>query len=238
MRKSTWIFIGFVVVLVAVSIVAASRPHARSDAPLPLDGVGEMSPDTIRDARGRVVLRHLRTVEPRVLYRGSAFPTSFPEPDGSKGYADGTAFEFLRSLNVRHVVVLLEDADAYYAEDGYLQYWSERTGFPIETTWIPVSNDTPYSRDDRGGLHAAGILISLMRENIGGGGAVYVHDEDGGAHVAVAAAGYELWRNRGWRAFDDTWNDVERRFTAARDLRFDAPKLRNLKPELRFVIEL
>ncbi|MEX2270310.1 MAG: hypothetical protein WD690_02480 [Vicinamibacterales bacterium] len=250
---------------VALVAVAAAgymivRPAPRHAAPLALDTDGVEAPTVVRDRRGRPIIANFRTVEPRLLYRGSAFPTSFEGAGGGSEYADETAFTFLRSLNVRHVVALLDSADAYYAEDGYLRFWSGQTGFEISTTWVQIDPTEAFGRDDRSGLRAAGILIALMREKAGRGGAVYVHDIDGVRHVGVAAAGYELWRNRGWHDFDMSWPLVERRFVAAnRTMQDGAPglatpkpmrcadgtrafacaeSLRSIRDELRFVIEL
>ena len=121
-----------------VSLIAAVllRPKPRQATPLALDATGIDGPSVVRDPRGRPVLANLRVVEPGVLYRGSAFPTSFPKDGGGREYADRTAFDHLRALNVTHVIAMIEDADAYYAEDGYLRYWSEQTGHTITTTWV------------------------------------------------------------------------------------------------------
>lgn len=244
----------------AVLCWAALRPWPPPPMPLALDDTGLDGPSIVRDGRGRPIITNFRTVEPGVLYRGSAFPTSFPARGGGREYADRTAFDFLRSLNVRHVVAMLDDADAYYAEDGFLRYWSEQTGFPMSTTWVEIEPTQVFETNDRGGLRAAGMLIALMRGGISGGGAVYVHDIDGIGHAGVAAAGYELWRNRGWNPFDITWTLVERRFLAANQTAAEAARagrapvrercadgtrayvcadrLRRLRDELAFVIEL
>lgn len=225
------------VVVLAAGVYALMRPSPRAETPLVLTGEGAEGPTTVRDRRGRVILTHVRAVEPRVLYRGSAFPTSFERAGGESDYADESAFEFLRARNVRHVIALVDTPETYYAEDGYLRFWSAKTGFTIDTTWVQIDPTDPFVRDDRGGLKAAGVLIALMRENIGRAGAVYVHDLDGLSHVGVAAAGYELWRNRGWNAFDTTWTLVERRFMAGNDP--DAlGGLRRIREDLRFLIEL
>lgn len=222
------------VVIGALAIVyAGARPHPRAEAPLVLDGDGIDGATAVRDRKGRPIISNVRTVERGVLYRGSGFPTSFPKAGGGHEYADQTAFEFLRSLNVRHVVALVDSPETYYAEDGYLRYWSSQTGFAIGTTWVQIDPAEAFGRDDRGGLRAAGILIALMREGAGKGGAVYVHDLDGVAHAGVAAAGYELWRNRGWNDFDTTWTLVERRFLPG-----SRESLRRIREELRFLIEL
>lgn len=252
--------IGTIVLVFAIAAgYAITRPAPRHDVPLLVDDAGVEGPTVVRDRKGRPIISNIRTVEKGVLYRGSAWPTSF-ESAGAKEYADQTAFEFLRALNVRHVVALVDTAEKYYAEDGYLRYWSNETGHQITTTWVQIDPTEAYGRDDRGGLHAAGILISLMKEKAGKGGAVYVHDLEGVEHVGVAAAAYELWRNRGWNDFDTVWTLVERRFLAGnrtmadlqRTGRSPEPKacpsgqrafvcrewLRGLREDLRFVIEL
>jgi len=233
--------IGFIAAISVVVLMAAGymlmRPSPRRATPLALDRDGIDGPPIVRDGKGRPVITNIRTVEPGVLYRGSGFPTSFRKPGGGDEYADRTAFDFLRARNVRHVVALVDKPETYYAEDGYLRYWSGQTGFPMETTWVQIDPTNPFGRDDRGGLRAAGILIALMRDGVAKGGAVYVHDLDGLSHVGVAAAGYELWRNRGWNAFDTTWTLVERRFmvgNSAGELR----ALRSIRNDLRFLIEL
>jgi hypothetical protein len=259
MQRASVIAAVVVVGLVAAGL-AMARPDPRPAAPLALDGDGIDRPTVIRDRRGRPILSNVRTVEPGVLYRGSSFPTSFPKAGGETEYADETAFEFLRSLNVRHVLVLTDTPEKYYSEDGYLRFWSGKTGFAMETTWVQIDPTQAFGRDDRGGLRAAGILIALMKEGAGKGGAVYVHDLDGVNHVGVAAAGYELWRNRGWNDFDTTWTLVERRFLAGnrtmqelqREGRAPDPvscpsglrahvcreSLNRIRDDLRFVIEL
>lgn len=222
------------VVLIAGFLLA--RPSARTETPLALDGTGIDGPQAIRDRRGREIIRNVRTVEKGALYRGSAFPTSFGEGP-QRDFADETAFEFLRSRNVRHVLALVDAAEHYYAEDGYLRYWSGVTGFHVGTTWVQIDPTDAFGRDDRSGLRAGAVLIDLMRDNVARGAAVYVHDLDGVSHAAVAAAAYELWRNRGWNSFDDTWILVERRFMAgngAQHLR----SFRGLREDLRFLIEL
>lgn len=259
-RRSTLVVVMACVLGLAAVCWMALRPRPRLPVPLALDDLGLDGPSVVRDGRGRPIITNFRTVEPGVLFRGSAFPTSFPAAGGGREYADRTAFDHLRALNVRHVIAMLDDADTYYAEDGYLRYWSEQTGFPIATTWIEIEPTQAFEPNDRGGLRAAGVLIALMREGIGGGGAVYLHDIDGIGHAGVAAAGYELWRNRGWNTFDTTWTLVERRFLAANETGAEAARagrapamdtcangsrayacadrLRELRRRLAFLIEL
>lgn len=243
MKRSTMQRASVVAAIVAAMVLASAYvvtwSAPRADTPLALDGEGLDAPPVVRDRQGRTVLTNFRTVEPGVLYRGSAFPTSFPGPGGGTAYADETAFEHLRSLNVRHVLALVDTAEKYYAEEGYLRYWSDRTGFRIGTTWVQIDPTGAFGRDDRSGLRAAGILISLMREGAARGGAMYVHDLDGVSHAGVAAAGYELWRNRGWNTFDTTWTLVERRFVAGHPKADEARRaLQTVRDDLRFVIEL
>ncbi|MDQ3070133.1 MAG: hypothetical protein M3R55_10450 [Acidobacteriota bacterium] len=258
--QRTAVIAAIVIVFVGGACFAVTRPAPRQATPLLLDDPGIDGETVVRDRRGRPIIANVRTVEKGVLYRGSGFPTSFPSNSGEKEYADQTAFEFLRSRNVRHVVALMDDEAAYYAEDGYLKFWSEKTGFAIGTTWVRIDQAGAYAKDDRGGLHAAGILISLMRERVAGAGAVYVHDLDGVSHAGIAVAGYELWRNRGWNDYDSLWTLAERRFLGGNRTMQDwqragkAPaqaacpngsrafvcreSLRSLREELRFVIEL
>ena len=249
-----------IVVVLCAGAYALGRPAARAKTSLSLAGDGIDRPTVVRDRQGRPIISNVRTVENGVLYRGSGFPTSFPRSGGENEYADETAFEFLRSLNVRHVLALVDKPEAYYAEEGYLKFWSEKTGFRIETTWVQIDPTEAFGRDDRSGLRAAAVLIGLMRDRDPAGGAVYVHDLDGVSHAGVAAAGYELWRNRGWNDFDATFALVERRFLAGnrtmQDLRSAgrAPdpvtcpsglrahvcreSLRGIRDELRFLISL
>lgn len=239
-RRAAMFTLAGLVAAVLISVLVL-RPEPRHATALPLEADSHEGPAAVRDGRGRVVLDNLRTVEPGVLYRGSAFPTTFPKADGGREYADRTAFDYLRGLNVTHVVALLDDADAYYAEDGYLRYWSDETGHRITTTWVPIDRDGAFALNDRGGVHAAGMLIAVMRERAGRG-AVYLHDPDGTTHAGVAAAGYELWRNRGWHDADSLWPLVERRFaggeTAAADSGASLAGLRRIRSALLFVIEL
>ena len=258
--QRTAVIAAIVIVGLTAAGYALTRPAPRASAPLALDSPGIEGPTVVRDRKGRPIIGNVRAVEPKVLYRGSAFPTSFPRAGGENEYADQTAFEFLRSLNVRHVLALLPTPEQYYAEDGYLRHWSKETGFEISTTWVQIDPTEAFGLDDRGGLRAAGILIALMREKAAKGGALYVHDIDGVNHVGVAAAGYELWRNRGWHDFDTTWTLVERRFLEGNRTMQDmqragrAPQptacpngarafvcresLRGIRDQLRFVTEL
>lgn len=236
-RAAVAVAIAAMLMLAAAYVVMWTAP--RADMPLALDTDGVDGPAVVRDRQGRTVLTNFRTVEKGVLYRGSAFPTSFGAGEGGTAYADETVFEHLRSLNVRHVLALVDTADKYYAEDGYLRYWSDKTGFRIGTTWVQIDPTGEFGRDDRGGLRAAGILISLMREGAANGGAMYVHDLDGVSHAGVAAAGYELWRNRGWNSFDTTWVLVERRFLSGQPKIEESRRaLQTIRDDLRFVIEL
>lgn len=256
-RVASMAIIGCVALVLLAAFVL--RPKPRHEAPLALDAAGADGPSVVRDSKQRAVLTNLRAVEPGVLYRGSAFPTSFPTDGGGSEYADRTAFDRLRALGVTHVIAMLGDADAYYAEDGYLRYWSEQTGHTITTTWIEVDPADPFALNDRGGLRAAGMVIAVMREREGDG-AVYMHDTDGIGHVGIAAAGYELWRNRGWHDAAATWRQVERRYLAANETMAEAAAagrgasraacaegtrayvcvepLRRIRRELLFVIEL
>jgi hypothetical protein len=258
--KRRMVIAAVVVTVLVAGVLFLGRSAPRRPSPLALDAPGIDAPTVIRDGRGRPIISNFRTVEPKVLYRGSAFPTSFPKPGGGSEYADQTAFNFLRSLNVRHVLAMLDTPEAYYAEDGYLKYWSEKTGFTISTTWVQIDPTEAFGDDERGGLRGAGILIALMREDVARGGAVYVHDIHGVSHAGVAVAGYELWRNRGWVEPERAWTLVERRFLEGNRTMQDlqqagaAPQpalcpggqrafvcvesLRNLRERLRFVIEL
>jgi hypothetical protein len=260
MKSKLFVVSAVVIVALCAAGYVLMRPAPRAETPLELAGDGLERETVIRDRQGRPIIANFRTVEAGKLYRGSGFPTSFPKAGGGSDYADETAFEFLRSLNVRHVLVLVDKSETYYAEDGYLKFWSGKTGFPMATTWVQIDPTEAFGRDDRSGLRAAGILISLMRENAAKGGAMYVHDLDGVSHAGIAAAGYELWRNRGWTDFDTTWPLVERRFLAGNRTMLDlqragrAPSevlcpggqrafvcpesLRSIRKELRFVIGL
>ena len=248
------------VVALCAAGYALARPGARSDAPLALATDGADRPTVVRDRQGRTILSNVRTVEAGRLYRGSGFPTSFPTAGGGSEYSDDTAFAFFRSLDIRHVLALVDTAETYYAQEGYLRFWSAKTGFAMSTTWVQIDPTEAFGRDDRSGLRAAAVLIGLMRENAAKDGATYVFDLDGVSHVGVTAAAYELWRNRGWNDFDTTWVLVERRFLAGNrtmlDLQRagDAPSpgrcpggerayvcresLRGIRDELRFVIGL
>ena len=256
-RTAVMAVIGCLALVLLAAVVL--RPRPRQETPLALDATGVDGASVVRDSKGRPVLTNLRVVEPGVLYRGSAFPTSFPKAGGGREYADRTAFDHLRALGVTHVIAMLDDADAYYAEDGYLRYWSEQTGHTITTTWIEIDAADPFAQNDRGGLRAAGMVVAVVREREGDG-AVYMHDTEGIAHVGIAAAGYELWRNRGWQEAAVTWQQVEQRYLAANETMAEAAAagrdasrtacgdgtlayvcvepLRRIRRELLFVIEL
>lgn len=195
-----------VLVLMGAGIVwLATRPRPTHASPLRPNAAAPA--DTVRyDAAGRLMFYNLRAVEEEHFYIGSDFPRRH-QVNGQEVYADESAFNLLRSLGVTLVVALQPVAEQYYAEQGYFQYWSEATGYTIDTLWVPVAGD-PWGRDDRSALHATAEVLALMRGRDPAAGAVYVHDDHGGAGPAVVAAGYTLWRNRGWLSADTAWQQA------------------------------
>lgn len=127
-------------------------------------------------------------------------------------FEDGSAFSFLRSRNIRQVVALQENADSFYAEEGYLRYWAERTGYHIQATWIPVRDENLFARDYQSGLHAAAEFLSLMKYP-SQGSAVLIHDDGMGRDATgVVVAAYELARNWRWVEPDTLWTQIKERY--------------------------
>jgi hypothetical protein len=196
----------------------AARPLWAPPSPLPLTSDGAERPTTLRDAAGRLLFYDFRTVEPGVVYRAGGFPQNgetFAGDRGAKTLAaltGDTAFQFLRSLNVRRVFALQHTPELFYAEAGYFEYWGEQTGYHITVTWVPVTEGHEYARTDRGALHAAAELIAFMQKPAEG--AVLIHDDGRGSDATgVAVAGYELWRNRDRIETDyRLWNEVTNRY--------------------------
>ena len=206
-----------IMVAIATVVVAAGCGSAAMAAPLDLSGDGVDGPHVVKNLQGETLLYNFRTVETGVLYRGSDFartPTANGQPAAFK---DEQAFAFLRARNIRHVVSLVPTPD-FYVEEGYLRYWTERTGYIVTATSLPVAPDQAYARNERSGLHAAAELIDIMRRHRPGDGAVLIHGEDGKDATGIAAAAYELWRNAAHQDPNAIWAGTLRRYMASNAL--------------------
>ena len=224
--------------LIAVFVAAAAAVgwaggHASAPAApaIPLEGTGVEGETTLRDADGRIMVANFRLVEPERLYRASSFPVNatLDMPEGRRpapaAYVGPTFFELLRARNVRQVVTLDEADHAFYAEEGYYRYWTERTGYAIALTHIPVAADDAYGRDDLSGLHAGAMLVSMMRGRAAGQGAVLVHGDAGKDGLGIAVAVYETWRNHAWTDRETLWQQVTARYVLSNRLLRDTGSL-------------
>ncbi len=198
-------------------MVGAGCPWVPASAPLDLSDDGVQRPHVVRNTQGETLLYNFRTVEPGVLYRGSDF-TRTPGTGASTGtsdqpvaFQDDQTFTFLRAMNIRQVVSLVPTSD-FYPEEGYLRYWTERTGYVVMATSLPVAGDQIYARNDRSSLHAAAELLDIMQHHRPQDGAVLVHGEAGKDATGVAAATYELSRSTGRADRNATWHRILQRY--------------------------
>jgi len=239
-------------VLFAVSIAGVSGCRSLNSAPvldLSTDGVQE-SPVFVSQ-EGQTLIYNLRAVEPGRLYRASDFnrTKAGAAADGSAvqplAFKDGQLFTFLRSLHIHHVVSLLPTPD-YYAEEGYFQFWTQRSGYSITTTPLVVAQDDVYGKDDRSGLHAAAELLALMKDRKTTDDAVLIHGEAGKDAIGVMAAAYELARTNGRADEATAWAGVVRRYLASNALASPQPEspavtadsLERIRPELMFLARI
>jgi hypothetical protein len=212
-----------IVALVATVVVASGCPSGPASAPLDLSDDGVYDPHVVKNMQGETLLYNFRTVERGVLYRGSDFtrtlgqdPSRAPT-DQPIAFQDEQLFFFLRAMNIRHVVSLVPTSD-FHPEEGYLRYWTERTGYAVTATSLPVPGDQAYARNDRSGLHAAAELLAIMQRRRPGDGAVLVHGEAGKDATGVVAAAYELSRSPGRADGNATWDRVLQRYLVSNAL--------------------
>jgi hypothetical protein len=217
-------------------------------APLDLSADGVQGSPVFMNTEGQTLFYNFRAVEPGVLYRASDFnrARAAASPGAADvqpaAFRDGQLFEFLRSHNIHRVVSLLPPPE-YYAEEGYFQFWTKRSGYAITTQSLPVSPDDVYGVDDKSGVHAAGEVLALLKNRKPSDGAVLVHGEAGKDAVGVIAAAYELARTIGQKDDAAAWGDIERRYLASNALAAEAPavaagSLERIRPQLRFIAQL
>ena len=239
------------VVCVAATIAVSSGCRSLNSAPpMDLSADGVQGSPVFVNTEGQTLVYNLRAVEPGRLYRASDFNRARAgAADGSDpqpvAFKDGQLFTFLRSLNIHHVVSLLPPPD-YYAEEGYFQFWTQRSGYTITTSSVVVAPDDVYGNDDRSGVHAAGELLALMHHRKPEDGAVLIHGESGKDAIGVMAAAYELARESGRADESATWTSVTRRYLASNALVSTQPgasdvtaaSLERIRPELQFLSKL
>lgn len=212
-----------IVATIAVVVVAAGCSSIPTSAPLDLSDDGVYDPSVVKNTQGETLLYNFRTVERGVLYRGSDFTRTLRQGasggsnDQPVAFQDGQTFDFLRSRNIRRVVSLAPTSD-FYPEEGYLRYWTERTGYAITASSVPVAGDEAYARSDRSGLHAAAELLAIMQRRRPGDGAVLVHGEAGTDATGVVAAAYELSRRSTTADGTATWHRVLQRYLVSNAL--------------------
>ena len=230
-----------IVATIAVMVVAAGCTPVPTSVPLDLSDDGVSGLHVVKNTQGETLLYNFRTVERGVLYRGSDFTrTRGTDAAGSSNdqpiaFQDDQTFAFLRAMNIRHVVSLAPLSD-FHPEEGYLRYWTERTGYAVTATSLPVAADQAYGTTDRSGLHAAAELLDIMRRRHPQDGAVLVHGEAGTDATGVVAAAYELARSAGRADGNATWQRVRQRCVVSNPVcgeRLDA-----LRPHLMFLARL
>jgi hypothetical protein len=218
-----------VIALVVLPVVVwtVGRPRQPASSPLTLQPV--VDPDSSgRSPEGRVLFEGFRVVESSVLYAARGLQTD-------NAFADGALFDVLRSRNITRIVSLGEDAGRFYAEEGYLRYWGERTGYHVSAVWIAVRDSHLFDRDNESGLHAAAELLALMKD--APQGATLVHDEVRGADATgIAVAAYELWRNWSWIEADTLWRQVTERYLTWQGAR--GAEFEGLRRDLETLAEL
>jgi len=185
---------------------------------------------------GELLLYNFRPVEKGVLYRGSGFVAN----KGKDIRDGGQTFQFLRSKGIRHVISLRKkddpkkDPPIFYAEQGYLKYHSEKTGYRITIEQMPVPDAEPgkpapaYKVSRNSALRASAEFIAKMKERGPKDGAVYIHCDAGKDRTGVVAAGYEMWRNAGTKDRDALWKQVTERFMVSNTLIARDPKASEL----------
>jgi hypothetical protein len=238
--------------MITSAIVAAAMlgvPGCRSlnGAPaLDLSTDGVQGPGVLMNTEGETLIYNLRAVEPGRLYRASDFNrANVTAANGSAqpaAFKDGQLFTFLQTLKIHHVISLLPPPD-YYAEEGYFQFWTKRSGYEITTMSVVVAPDDVYGKDDRSGAHAAGELLSLMHDRDATGDAVLIHGEAGKDAIGIMAAAYELARTSGRVDASAAWTSVVRRYLASNALappppgspEVTAASLERVRPELMFL---
>jgi hypothetical protein len=236
-----------VLAVFALTAAAGCRSLDRG-APLDLSNDGVQGSAVLVNPEGQTLVYNFRAVEPGVLYRASDFNRARPAGDAGAqpaAFKDGQLFNFLKSLNVHHVISLLAPPE-YYAEEGYFKYWTEHGGYKITTSSVVVSRDDVYGTNDRRGVPAAAELLAAMRHRKPEDGAVLIHGEAGKDAVGVMAAAYELARTVD-RVDDGTaWNGVVRRYIASNTYAVPQPEsaavtaasLERIRPQLMFLARL
>jgi len=231
-KKNPWpmknLFFGAALLLVLALMWLAGQPLI-SAQPLPIQHNGVHAPYTVRNRQGELLFFNFRAVEPKQLYRGSAFvPNRVVLVEGRKqarpaAFADSQAFDWLRERGIR-TIICLQEAEICRAEKSYFDQWGKKTGYHIDVRRLTVRNGHAYDTDSallerfpevqdrRTGLRAAADFIEFMKRRKPGDGAVYVHDDTGKDSAGVVCAGYELWRNRGTADADTLWDQVMNRY--------------------------
>jgi len=230
-------------VAIVAALTAFSGCRSLNGAPsLDLSADGIVGAPVLANKDGQTLAYNFRAVEPGVLYRASDFNRTRPgtTAEGQPlSFEDGQLFDALRALNIHHVVSLAPMPD-YYAEEGYFQFWTKRSGYAITTSPIAVGDDDVYGTDDRSGVHAAGELLSIMKHRKPADGAVLIHGEAGKGAIGVMAAAYELARTTGRGDDAAAWANVVRRYLASNQLADGSPAvtadlLERIRPQLMFV---
>jgi hypothetical protein len=236
-----------VIAVFALTAAAGCRSLDRG-APLDLSNDGVQGSAVVVNPEGQTLVYNFRAVEPGVLYRASDFNRARPAGDAGAqpaAFKDGQLFNFLKSLNVHHVISLLAPPE-YYAEEGYFKYWTEHGGYTITTQSVAVGRDDVYGTNDRSAVHAAAELLAAIRHRKPEDGAVLIHGEAGKDAVGVMAAAYELARTVD-RVDDGTaWNGVVRRYIASNTYAVPQPEsaavtaasLERIRPQLMFLARL
>jgi protein-tyrosine phosphatase len=214
-RWPLWVVAG----ALAAGFLGLGRPRTTPGAALDLtQNVDEVR--VLRNPKGELLMYNFRAVEPGVLYRSSGFPRNRKAVENSEtkktpaAFADGQVFDFLKKRNI-HTVVMMQEEEYYWAEQGYFDWWQKRTGYRIKVVALPVKAGHAYDQDSSGALRAASKFLDLMKARKPGDGAVLVHCDAGKDRTGVAVALYELWRNQGKMNKDELWAQVRERYLAS-----------------------
>jgi protein tyrosine/serine phosphatase len=238
-----------IVVLAVLALTAAAGCRSLDrGAPLDLSNDGVQGSAVLVSSDGQTLVYNLRAIEPGVLYRASDFNRARPAGDSGAqpaAFRDGQLFNYLKSLNVHHVISLLAPPE-YYAEEGYFKYWTDRGGYSITTSSVAVARDDVYGTNDRSGVHAAAELLAAMIRRKPEDGAVLIHGEAGKDAIGVMAAAYELARTVDRVDDEAAWNGVVRRYLASNTFAAPQPEsaavtaasLERIKPQLMFLARL
>ena len=202
-------------------ILALGAKRGNEARPLDLSSaVGAQSVSAVRNKKSELMLFNFRAVEDGRLYRSSGFPRNRTGIEKGKtqkraaAFADEQLFNWLRARKIR-TVVSLEEADYFYGEQGYFDWWNKRSDTKIKVIHLPVAEERAYYGSLKGGLRASVEFLEIMKKHRPSDGAVLIHCDTGKDRTGVVVAAYELWRNAGKTDEETLWRQVRERYLAS-----------------------